>query len=115
MTKHLDVDFSWQDDAACRHTNQNLWFSPGTGNSSTADQIRDYIRVQTAVTICNDCPVQQPCLAYGKTQHGGIWGGVDFDVNRRLRMVNITQETVVKLATKHRINLEGTPWESSGQ
>jgi WhiB family transcriptional regulator, redox-sensing transcriptional regulator len=67
--------WSWQDRAACRGADPDLFF-PERGES--ADPARQ---------ICARCPVRQPCLAYaldiGITQ--GVWGGLAERERRVLR------------------------------
>ena len=70
----------WRDQAACRHTDANLFFP--TGSTGLAiDQI------QSAKAVCRSCPVQDACLrfAFETNQEAGIWGGKDEDERRRLR------------------------------
>jgi hypothetical protein len=43
----------------------DLWFS-----TSKADKAK-------AMSTCLDCPLVRECGEYGKTQHYGIWGGVE--------------------------------------
>lgn len=64
---------TWQDDALCRHSDPDLWYSD------------DRFATIAAVTTCEDCPVKFPCLKDGLTEQFGIWGGWTPWQRRRLR------------------------------
>jgi WhiB family transcriptional regulator, redox-sensing transcriptional regulator len=70
----------WRDQAACRHTDPNLFFPAG----STGLAIE---QIEAAKAVCRSCPVQDACLrfAFETNQEAGIWGGTDEDERRRLR------------------------------
>ncbi|MGI8808480.1 MAG: WhiB family transcriptional regulator [Acidimicrobiales bacterium] len=70
----------WRDDAACRHTNVELYF-PAGNTGAAVDQI------EAAKAVCRSCPVQRACLQFAleSNQEAGIWGGKDEDERRRLR------------------------------
>lgn len=67
---------TWHDDAACRDKPTRWWFPEG--NESPAH----------AIKVCRGCPVRVDCLAdaYRYDVHHGIWGGLDPDARRRLRL-----------------------------
>lgn len=78
---HWDSE-SWRDQAACRHTDPDLFFP--TGSTGTAiDQI------EAAKAVCRSCPVQDPCLQFAleTNQEPGVWGGTDEAERRQLRRV----------------------------
>ncbi len=57
---------TWQEDAACRGRDLDLFFS------------RDDDNRDRAVELCLSCPVQEQCLSFA-LEHGemhGIWGGM---------------------------------------
>lgn len=57
---------SWQDKAACKGKEPDLWFPDG--NASTRE----------AKAVCAECPVRVECLAYAieTRTDTGIWGGL---------------------------------------
>lgn len=63
---------SWQDDAACRDVDPNLFF--------------DETHRGEALALCSRCPVRQPCLEHAlRTQElHGVWGGTDEGERRRM-------------------------------
>lgn len=65
-------DLDWQDDAACRHVDGDVFF-PGHGTDG-APAAAD---VEAAKRVCADCPVRLECLAYAirAGEPHGIWGG----------------------------------------
>jgi WhiB family redox-sensing transcriptional regulator len=69
-------DLGWQDAAACKGEDTELFFSPEI--ERPLDQLR---REAQAKAICGRCPVWRNCLEYRlKSEHqrdGGIWGGLD--------------------------------------
>ena len=71
---------SWRDQAACRHTDANLFFPAGS-TGPNVDQIA------AAKAVCRSCPVQDACLrfAFETNQDAGVWGGKAEDERRRLR------------------------------
>lgn len=70
----------WRDDAACRHTNAELFFPAGS-TGAAVDQI------EAARAVCGRCPVKAECLQFAleTNQEAGIWGGTDEDERRKLR------------------------------
>jgi WhiB family transcriptional regulator, redox-sensing transcriptional regulator len=70
----------WRDQAACRHTDPNLFFPAGTTGLAIEN-------IEAAKEVCRSCPVQDACLrfAFETNQEAGIWGGTDEDERRRLR------------------------------
>lgn len=65
-------DWAWQEQAACRDVNPDVFFSPDTERG-----LRKYAREMLAKSLCGTCPVQAECRAYalaaGETY--GVWGG----------------------------------------
>lgn len=69
-------DRPWQDRAACRGMDPDLWFPP---KGLTAKEGR---------AVCAACPVAVECLEYAiATQPEGTWGGASKRQRRRLRIV----------------------------
>jgi WhiB family transcriptional regulator, redox-sensing transcriptional regulator len=70
---------TWQESAACRQADPELFFPIGSAGPAAAD-------IQQAKAVCTSCPVQQPCLAYAlaSRQEFGIWGGRDENERRLL-------------------------------
>ena len=68
-----DEQLEWQEDAACREFDNVLFFGAEDGESELERQTRE----AHAKTICNSCPVKQPCLEFAMetNQKYGIWGG----------------------------------------
>lgn len=67
----------WQDSAACRDTDPDLFF-PASENETTVRAVKD---------ICHACPVYDRCLAVAlENGHHGIWAATTTAV--RSRMVN---------------------------
>ena len=63
-------------DAACRHHDPNLWFSPAKKSPDNA----------VAAAICGGCPHQQECLEYSlEWASDGIWGGLTADQRAAVR------------------------------
>ena len=69
-----DDQLEWQEDAACREFDNVLFFGAEDGESELERQTRE----AHAKTICNSCPVKQPCLEFAMetNQKYGIWGGL---------------------------------------
>jgi len=68
MQPITSVDFTgdWEDRAACRAADADLFFAPGG--------TQEY----RAKAVCRDCPVRFECLAYAlryRVEHG-VWGGL---------------------------------------
>jgi len=74
----------WRDDAACGHTDPDLFFRPGTTGLAVS-------QMERAKRICQACPVRTPCLSWGLDQRSslGIWGGTTEDERRVIRGVAI--------------------------
>jgi len=77
-----DEEVAWQDRAACRHGDPNLFFSPPAGESKEERRARE----TKAKTVCNDCPVRAACLAYAvmTREPYGVWGGLGESERRRI-------------------------------
>ena len=71
-------DTEWQEAAACRQADPELFFPIGSAGTAAAE-------IQRAKAICASCPVRRPCLTYAlaTSQEFGIWGGRD-ETERRL-------------------------------
>lgn len=65
---------SWQQEAACRDADPELFFS------------NDESQRREALAMCASCPVQQRCLehALSTREPYGIWGGADEHERKRL-------------------------------
>jgi WhiB family redox-sensing transcriptional regulator len=70
----------WRTDAACRHTDPDLFFPIGA-TGPALDQIA------AAKAVCQQCPSREPCLEFALTtnQECGVWGGASEDERRALR------------------------------
>jgi WhiB family redox-sensing transcriptional regulator len=75
------ADLAWQDSAACRGEDPELFFSqdPGTGAGLAAFAAAEQARIRKAGAICRACPVRAECgrFAAGTGQRFGIWAGID--------------------------------------
>lgn len=68
-------DRAWEDDAACRQSDPDLWTSENAQKQSDAKK------------ICKtQCDVREQCLAYAieTREVFGIWGGLGYSQRRRL-------------------------------
>jgi WhiB family redox-sensing transcriptional regulator len=74
----------WRDDAACLHTDPDLFFPVGTAGPALR-------RLDEAKRICRTCPVRTPCLtwALGQESASGVWGGTTEDERRAIRRAAI--------------------------
>ena len=65
---------TWQQDAACRDAEPDVFFS-----NAEADR-------EEALRMCGDCPVRMECLEHAlETREAyGIWGGTDEQERKRL-------------------------------
>lgn len=65
---------TWQQDAACRDADPDLFFT------------NDEEHHQAALALCAACPVRQQCLehALATREPYGIWGGADEHERKRL-------------------------------
>lgn len=71
-----DRDWSWQEHAACRGEDIDLFFSP-EGEREPERSNREH----KAVAICRRCPVIAECAAYALDNrvHYGVYGGMTAD------------------------------------
>ena len=91
------MDTPWQDRAACRDTDPDVFFPPCRhhgqrgdtcricgGNTSTP--VESWTPI-AARAICATCPVRRPCLdaAVDRHEQNGIWAGAGGDIMRLLR------------------------------
>ena len=64
--------WAWQEEAACRDVNPDLFFAPEEERG-----MRRRARELVALSLCGTCPVQAECRrqaeAFGDTY--GVWGG----------------------------------------
>jgi WhiB family transcriptional regulator, redox-sensing transcriptional regulator len=83
----VTIRTNWRDDAACLHTDPDLFFPVGPAGPAL-DQVDE------AKRICQTCPVQKQCLARALElgAASGVWGGTTEDQRRAMR----------KAATRHR-------------
>lgn len=70
----------WQDRAACRDVDPELFFPIGNTGPALA-------QIGRAKGVCAGCPVRTPCLewALASGQDTGVWGGTTEDERRALR------------------------------
>jgi WhiB family redox-sensing transcriptional regulator len=68
----LADEWAWQERAACRDVNPDLFFAPEEERG-----MRRRARELVALSLCGTCPVQAECRrqaeAFGDTY--GVWGG----------------------------------------
>ncbi len=74
---------SWKTRGACANLDEKrkAFFAPDAAYRKEAEELR----VAYAKAICATCPIRAQCLDYAR-QNGeteGIWGGVDFDEERK--------------------------------
>jgi WhiB family transcriptional regulator, redox-sensing transcriptional regulator len=76
----------WQESAACKTAEPELFFPISATGRSRADTAR-------ARAICHDCPVRQACLDYAMatSQQHGIWGGFTEEERHRRRRAQARQ------------------------
>ncbi|MGH9198090.1 MAG: WhiB family transcriptional regulator, partial [Acidimicrobiia bacterium] len=69
-----DERLEWQERAACREYDNVLFFGADEGESEIEKQTRE----AHARSICQTCPVKEPCLEFAMetNQKYGIWGGL---------------------------------------
>ena len=74
----------WQDLAACREVESDVFFPP-VDVESTAERLA---REAAAKEICAVCPVQEECLEWALSvgEPHGVWGG-QTESERRQRLV----------------------------
>ncbi|MDH4364560.1 MAG: WhiB family transcriptional regulator [Acidimicrobiia bacterium] len=68
------VDVLWQQRAACRGPNHDIFFPPSQMERRSEKRLRE----RRAKEICSSCPVLADCRTYAlqiREQHG-IWGGL---------------------------------------
>ena len=75
--KLIDDYQDWKDNAACKGMDYDTFF-PAVGYNQHDMQAR---------TICEHCPVKQPCLMFAVNNHiqYGIWGGLTPIQRKRIR------------------------------
>jgi WhiB family redox-sensing transcriptional regulator len=79
----MTIPTGWRDVAACRDTDPDLFFPPGT----TGPALRD---LGEAKRICRACPARARCLSWA-LDHGvtdGVWGGTTADERRVIRRLS---------------------------
>jgi WhiB family redox-sensing transcriptional regulator len=74
----LTALLGWQDQAACRHVDVNLFFPD---DLPTSEQEAAW---QTTAAVCAGCPVRPACLEYAdrRDERHGTWGGLTEDERR---------------------------------
>lgn len=80
---------TWHKDAACSyHPDPELWWYDYPHNSDKEARHEVILKIESALLICNDCPVKKECLKAGlepdNLQPGSIWGGMLFNARRKL-------------------------------
>ena len=74
LSTPVTVDWSWQEDAACRGLSTNLFFQPDHERRSLKRG-----REAAAKAVCATCPVVESCLEWALEvgERYGVWGGLD--------------------------------------
>lgn len=70
----------WNDDAACKDFDTNLFF----------DKYEEELSLRPAIDkLCSECPIARQCFAIGISQKEvGVWGGVYMDNGKVSREFN---------------------------
>lgn len=76
-------NYMWQEDAACRTVDPELFFHPDQERGPNKDE-----RTIKAKQICSTCVVVKECLSFAITtrQDFGVWGGLDEEELYRYRI-----------------------------
>jgi WhiB family redox-sensing transcriptional regulator len=76
----IPLTTDWQDMAACRESDPDLFFPVGTTGPAVE-------QIARAVAVCSTCPVQSICLQHAleSNQESGVWGGYPEEDRRLLR------------------------------
>jgi WhiB family redox-sensing transcriptional regulator len=82
------VRTKWDEDAACRDADPNLFFPIGTTGAALG-------QMEEAKRICRRCPEQIQCLAWALEQGvaDGVWGGTTPDERRVIRSLSRKKTT----------------------
>jgi hypothetical protein len=92
--KRLNIDYSWQDNAACKGMSSENYdsFYVSTGKSAAKE----------TGGICNECPVQEQCLNYAlQYELLGFWGNTSAAQRQRMRqqlgieLIDIDHDSIV--------------------
>lgn len=69
-------NYQWQEDAACRSVDPELFFHPDQERGPDKEE-----RTRQAKLVCVNCTVKEECLnfAVDTRQDFGVWGGLDED------------------------------------
>jgi WhiB family redox-sensing transcriptional regulator len=97
---NLRSPHSWQDRAACRPEDMDLFFGPD-GERTPERNARE----RRAKAICARCPVRPQCLewAMGSGQRHGVWGGLSEQERAGVRQYEREQaEAAAAEAAEHR-------------
>ncbi|MGH2728838.1 MAG: WhiB family transcriptional regulator [Actinomycetota bacterium] len=80
MRPTWDLDLNWQNDAGCRGSDANLFFSPTHVETKEERSSRE----SRAKAICAACAVRRECLDFAilSREPHGIWGGLN-EIERR--------------------------------
>lgn len=76
MTKRIEQDTSWMNEAACVGADPNLFYHTGRTPE-----------VFKAKQICDSCPVKGQCLEFdlAAEHQWGTWGGVEQEERRKIK------------------------------
>jgi len=71
----------WRDRAVCRDEDPELFFPIGTSGPART-------QIEAAKTVCARCPVTGRCLTWALAtgEDVGVWGGLDEEQRRALRV-----------------------------
>jgi WhiB family transcriptional regulator, redox-sensing transcriptional regulator len=76
----MTIRVNWQDLAACRDAEPDVFFPVGPAGPALA-------QIEAARCVCRSCPVRAACLAWALDQGvgSGVWGGATEDERRAIR------------------------------
>lgn len=84
----INVDYPDFSTAACRGESINTFFpSPANANGGKVARMNYHFTVQRAMSICQQCPIQEKCLEYAiLAEPHGIWGGTTEEEREYVRV-----------------------------
>lgn len=85
------VALEWQERAACKGMDQNIFYGPDAPESTQERVARE----EKAKAVCYSCPVRRQCLDYALRHNEvyGIWGGMTERERRNLKSAQEKTQT----------------------